>query len=214
MCKQTVTEFSWIINVTVSKCRLWLSARLIQRAGTSTSRRARACAEDRRLAVFGVGRRHSGSAEAQTGSGHACVRARADGGRQGERGTFSPGVSLYSPAPSANEPIVTWELNHAADQWSIAQVTQLEESVELPRSESSSPPPLAAGVERKRRSHSVRARQVPRRRDPISRGQPGPEDRSWAVLCIEPESRPNPGLLVLGQTSWLCSQSPGIVLVS
>ena len=39
-------------------------------------------------------------------------------------------------------------------------------------------------------------------------GQPRPGDCSWAVSCIESESRPNPGLLVLGQASWLCSQSP------
>lgn len=52
-------------------------------------------------------------------------------------------------------------------------------------------------------------REVPRRRDPALRGQPGPEDRSWAVSSIESESRPNLGLLALGQASWLCSQSPG-----
>ena len=51
-------------------------------------------------------------------------------------------------------------------------------------------------------------REVPRRRDPALRGQPGPEDRSWAVSSIESESRPNLGLLALGQASWLCSQSP------
>ena len=38
--------------------------------------------------------------------------------------------------------------------------------------------------------------------------QPGPEDRSWAVLCIAPESRPDPSLPVLGRAPWLCSQSP------
>ena len=65
-----------------------------------------------------------------------------------------------------------------------------------------------ARVERKRHSLWVRAREVPQRQDPTSRGQPRPEDRSWADLCIESESRPNPGLLVLGRASWLCSQSP------
>ena len=64
-----------------------------------------------------------------------------------------------------------------------------------------------AGVERKRSSHLACPREVPRRRDPTSRGQPRPEDCSWAVSCIEPESRPNLGLLVLGRASWLCSQS-------
>ena len=61
---------------------------------------------------------------------------------------------------------------------------------------------------RRRCSHSVRAHKVPRRRDPTSRGQPGPEYRSWAVLCVESESRPNQGLFGLGQTPLLCSQNP------
>ena len=63
-------------------------------------------------------------------------------------------------------------------------------------------------MERKRHSHSLRAREVPRRQDLTLRGQPRPEDRSWAVSCIGSESRPNPGLLVLGRASSLCSQSP------
>ena len=49
-----------------------------------------------------------------------------------------------------------------------------------------------------------------RRRDSTSRvhWQPRPEDHSWDVWCIESQSRPNPGLLVLGQTPRPYSQSP------